>query len=248
MSLQVQPALLKRTLAEQGLLIGLPRSTVIATHAEVPFIELPLRIESLPSDSELKLLLFRSQAEIVWRIEVDDLHLKHLESTAWHTFIDMIASTRAGERFVLSFDRTVEYSDAVIDSIEKLRDASTVSVCLDTEHTSWKSNHVQSILKSLRLAHVFVDAPMLPAIVKDATYDAGKIACLRCVGRNGGSWFEPNPEQRFNYIYSNTELTQLAARISDLRGRYDQVYVTFNNRPAVAAWNNANQLASMLMR
>ena len=101
-------------------------------------------------------------------------------------------------------------------------------------------------MKSLRLPQVFLDAPSLPGIVKDAAYHTGPLAILRCLGRNKRTWFEHKADERFEYAYSDAELYEIARRVKQLKEAHDEVCVLFCNRPAPAAIANALQLGRML--
>lgn len=235
-------------LVHAGIVIGLPRSVALEQHAVVPLIEIECRREDLPAEQGVRIVTEHTRAQLLWRIDINDLHLADTFSGAdWQVFIHLLAASRSAQHMlVLAYDRSVEYSPEVLDSVERLRDATGLSIFLDTEHSSWKTMKVQSILRSLRLPHVSIDGPSLPGIVKDISYTTGNRAVLRCLGRNSRSWFEHGHE-RYQYVYSAEEITQLAERVLHLREAVDTVYVTMQNRPAAAALTNATELARALL-
>ena len=235
-----------RSIAGGGISIGLPR---VARSGNFPHMELEVRRESLPAEESLRFLLAQTRGTIIWQVRIDEQHeARSLMGDDLAFFVRMLEESDAARHvLVFGFDHTATYNAKRLDEIESIRDSvSSVPIFLDTEHASWKSARVQSILTSLKLPHVFWDAPVLPGIVKDAVYNAGSIALLRCLGRNSRTWFEANAEERFHYEYSELELRTIAGRVLALKDEYERVFITFCNRPASAAMQNALQLSTMV--
>jgi hypothetical protein len=235
-----------RALADEGCYLGLPRPLSVRSKTETPFVEVTSHIENLPSDGEVALVSAKSQSLIAWRISVDDLHAKNLRSTNIAGFCQVIEQVRHTACVVLAFDRSVAFNNELLDTIEIIREGSKNPVFIDTEHRSWKSASVQRVLKSLKLPHVLVDAPDLPAVIKDATYIAGKLSYLRCLGRNAGHWFELEPDVRYAYQYNSNEIAEIATRIQTLREATDKVYVSVVTRPAESASKSVLALSNIL--
>jgi uncharacterized protein YecE (DUF72 family) len=234
-------------LAQNGIAIGLPRSVVLEQHAAVPLIEIELRREDIPTEQGLRVVTEQTRAQILWRITIDDLHLdKTFTQPDWQLFVSLLASQPERHLLAVAFDRSIEYATEALDEFERFRDAAGMQIFLDTEHASWKTARVQSVLKSLKLPHVFIDGPTLPGIVKDVSYFAGGTVVFRCLGRNSRDWFE-HGQERYIHNYTAQEIDELAGRIRRLRDAVDTVYVIMHNRPAASAAKNVRELADVLV-
>ena len=101
------------------------------------------------------------------------------------------------------------------------------------------------------LAHVVVDEPQgFPSSVPQVwEVTSPDLAILRLHGRNRETWARKglaSAAERFNYLYSASELRALAAPVETLSSRARQVHVLFNNCYRDNAQRNAAQFRSLL--
>ena len=190
----------------------------------------------------------QTHTHVIWRIIIDKFHLKDpFASNEWQFFLELFRGKHSAvNTLVLSYDWEVEYSHALLASIDALQKSTGLAIFVDAEHYSWKTPIVQAEMQSLILQQVFHDAPYLPGLVKDASYHSGAVALLRCLGRNRKGWFESNVDERFAYSYSSDELHEIADRILALKENHERILVTFCNRPSANTVADALRLASML--
>jgi len=191
-----------------------------------------------------------AQAHVIWNVIIDEFHLQEtFASKKWDTFLSLFLEEHAATHtLVLYYPWGVRYASDLLESIDALQMRSPLPVLVNAEHYTWKTPEVQKAMHSLKLQHVYMDAPHLPGLIKKSEYHTGRIAILRCTGRNAKSWFEPNLEERYCYSYSQPELCAIADRIIELRDDHKKVYVTLCNRPASATVANAIQLADELQK
>lgn len=105
-------------------------------------------------------------------------------------------------------------------------------------------------LTSLRLSYVTVDAPqigsgtaqLVPAVTTP------RLAYLRMHGRNIETWNKrvKTTGERFNYLYNDEELHELAAIARQLAENAIEVHVIFNNNMAEFAVSNARSMMNIL--
>jgi uncharacterized protein YecE (DUF72 family) len=70
---------------------------------------------------------------------------------------------------------------------------------------------------------------------------------MRLHGRNAAMWWEHDEdEDRYNYLYSEDELSPLAAKVGAATGRVKKAYLYLNNHFAASAVANATMLKRML--
>lgn len=128
------------------------------------------------------------------------------------------------------------------------------TVAVEFRNQSWLDDrHAPSTLAFLRergLVHVIVDAP--PDVtnrvhtVWEVTNPA--LAMIRLHGRNTETWSATgsSASERFDYDYSEAELTELAASIRHLAPRAGQTHVIFNNCFEDQGQRNARSLMGIL--
>jgi uncharacterized protein YecE (DUF72 family) len=73
-------------------------------------------------------------------------------------------------------------------------------------------------------------------------------AYVRLHGRNAANWWGRGGGDRYDYDYSERELTEWAARIAELARQARTTYVFFNNCHAGQAARNASLMQEMLRR
>jgi len=126
-------------------------------------------------------------------------------------------------------------------------------LAIEFRHASWtnekNSERTFNFLTERNLAYVCCDEPQgfnssVPFLA-EATSDIGVV---RLHGRNREAWGKPgiSAAGRFNYLYSEDELKEIAPKIKDLSSKTHQLHVLFNNCYGDKAVNNARQTALLL--
>jgi uncharacterized protein YecE (DUF72 family) len=108
---------------------------------------------------------------------------------------------------------------------------------VEFRHVSWldEENRLETLgfLERNHMTHVIVDAPrtearnVSPTVVATTT----PTAYVRFHGRNAATWNKrtQSAAERFDYLYSEDELGEWVAPLSELSGQADTVYAMFNN-------------------
>lgn len=127
-------------------------------------------------------------------------------------------------------------------------------IAVEFRNRSWfeERHRAQTLAfeRAHRLVHVVVDEPQgfpfsIPA-VWEAT--AADLAILRLHGRNRATWQHKgiSAAERFNYLYSDLELRELAGHLGGLAAGAAELHVLFNNCYRDHAQRNALQLQALL--
>jgi uncharacterized protein YecE (DUF72 family) len=129
--------------------------------------------------------------------------------------------------WVKASPRNHEYIDFCRERLPDCR------LAVEFRHPSWFGGKREATLGFLRdrnLSLVCIDAPAAPSIPETPYETTAEIAYVRLHGRNRDAWFRRGgtAADRYNYLYSESELKDCAARIRSLRGART-VYVLFNN-------------------
>jgi uncharacterized protein YecE (DUF72 family) len=123
-------------------------------------------------------------------------------------------------------------------------------LAVELRHRSWSDarDDTRQILSAARAAWVQIDEPKFATSIRQQLSDAASspLVYLRLHGRNAEAWWDHDvSEDRYNYLYSQTELAPIAeeaARISTSR----KMAIYFNNHFSAKAVANAAILKHQL--
>jgi len=143
-----------------------------------------------------------------------------------------------------------EQRDYILSCREKLPQ---YQIAVEFRHNSWvNENNKERTLSFLRdnnLPFVCVDEPQgFKSSVPPMAEATSGICLVRFHGRKRENWEKQGigPAERFNYLYSEEELREWAAKIRELAGKTKQCHVLFNNCHEDKAVVNAKQISLML--
>src|SRR5262245_2929582 len=146
---------------------------------------------------------------------------------------------------------------------------------VEFRHDSWMHPRLAAWLGERSLGYCVVDEPALPGLVPPVTHVTNGIGYVRFHGRNAQHWWgvpvhgsgtraaaapmvregaaPPAPrargdQLRYDYNYSEKELTEWVARINELARQAKQTYLFFNNCHAGQAARNAKLMEELLRR
>lgn len=149
------------------------------------------------------------------------------------------------------FDNTEKNREQIAWCAEMMADD---PILVEFRNATWLTEESQSetldFLKTLQLSYVTVDAPqvgtgtaqLVPAVTTP------RLAYLRMHGRNTETWNKrvKTTAERFNYLYSDDELRELAGIARQLAQNALEIHIIFNNNMADYAVSNANTMRSLL--
>jgi uncharacterized protein YecE (DUF72 family) len=129
------------------------------------------------------------------------------------------------------------------------------TVAVEFRHRSWFPDHADETLGALRaarLTHVVIDAPAVGGAMPHVTAVTAPTAVLRLHGRNAEGFLrqlrgeEPSVREKYDYLYSDAELTALLPEIDGLAQDSEEVFVSFNNNNRDYPVRNALALKKLL--
>jgi uncharacterized protein YecE (DUF72 family) len=126
-------------------------------------------------------------------------------------------------------------------------------IAVEFRNTTWLSernrDETLAFLRDHGLAYTSVDEPQgFPSSVPPLAVATSELAYVRFHGRNAASWTRAvaTAAERFDYRYSNEELSEWAPRIERLADHAREVHVVMNNCHCDNAVVNATELAALL--
>ena len=145
------------------------------------------------------------------------------------------------------FDRSIAnrtYLGALLDGLADL------PVAVEFRHRSWATDPVFAELERRRVALVTVDEPSLPTLFPPLDVVTNPaLFYVRFHGRNREGWRSGNMQKKFNYDYSDEELSAWCSRyVTSLASRADKGFMFFNNHVRAQAPRNGARLVSILKR
>ena len=120
------------------------------------------------------------------------------------------------------------------------------NLVVELRHKSWtQDDEVAKLLNGYKVSLVRIDEPKFASSVGQVP-QTGPIGYFRFHGRNAKEWWRGDRENRYNYLYSPREQSQLAEQITEVATRASDIYVAYNNHYRAKAVANGMQMKLML--
>jgi len=137
------------------------------------------------------------------------------------------------------------------DSVQMLRTIRAefydMPLAVELRHHSWNRPETFDFLRKHNIACCSADVPALENLFPPHAERTADFAYIRLHGRNAAFWQHARTAaERHNYLYSEEELEEWAARIEQLAQDSSAVYVMLSNIYEAKAIVNARQLARRL--
>ncbi len=124
---------------------------------------------------------------------------------------------------------------------------SEIPLHVEFRHDAWTSEAAFDLLRTLGLGFVNVDLPELPHLPRPSEVATNRIGYVRLHGRNDKTWWnQEKGGDRYDYLYTASQLEPWAARIERLAEGTDITYVFANNCHLGQSVVNALQLGQRL--
>jgi uncharacterized protein YecE (DUF72 family) len=118
---------------------------------------------------------------------------------------------------------------------------------VEVRHSSWDNPETLAYFERQKVSFCNIDQPLIGRSVSATEHVTAPVAYVRLHGRNYEEWFESdNRDDRYNYLYSVSELTQWKEKIDRIAAHADVTYVVANNHFEAKAAVNGLQLKRML--
>ena len=124
-------------------------------------------------------------------------------------------------------------------------------ICVEFRHKSWlegeNAKETLDFLTGYDLPYVCVDMPQgFKSSVPPVIASTSDLAVMRFHGHNAEQWESGSVQQRFAYLYSESELREWAPKVKTLAAEAKTTHVLMNNCHRDYAQRNASELAELL--
>lgn len=120
-------------------------------------------------------------------------------------------------------------------------------VAVEFRHRSWVAPAVFTFMRELNLGYVCVDQPRFKSLMPPVAVSTASLAYVRFHGRNYDKWWRHDQaHERYDYLYTEEELSEWVPRLRQLEEAAGTVYVAMNNHYQGKAAVNARMLQQLL--
>jgi uncharacterized protein YecE (DUF72 family) len=120
----------------------------------------------------------------------------------------------------------------------------------EMRHASWMLDEAIGTFIDYRVAFCNIDQPAYTKAMPATSFLTSSVGYVRLHGRNCFNWFgaaeHPSRAPRYDYVYSENELSEWTRRIDQIRGYAASTFVVANNGSDGKAIATALQLETML--
>src|ERR1700682_3244555 len=118
---------------------------------------------------------------------------------------------------------------------------------VEVRHESWNNPETLTYFTERNVAFCNIDQPLIGRSLEATEHVTSPVGYVRLHGRNYDQWFEAEKgADRYNYLYSETELAGWKEKIERIAHKAEVTYVIANNHFEAKAGVNALQLKHML--
>ena len=119
---------------------------------------------------------------------------------------------------------------------------------VELRHADWNTPEQMDFLRALQLDFCNIDQPPARSGMGRTSLATGSTAYYRFHGRNAKAWFDEKAgrDDRYNYLYSESELSPWALDIAAMARQTREVFVMANNHYQGQAVVNALQIKSQI--
>lgn len=168
---------------------------------------------------------------------------------AFETFLNGVAPLAESGRLkcvLAQFPMKLQRNRDTVDHLKWFADQlKTVRLVMEFRNRSWVSQSTFDLLKGLGVGYCVVDEPDLPDLVPFTPVFTANPAYFRFHGRNL-RWFNDSAAQRYNYLYSESELRSVLEPITRISSVADETLIFFNNHFQGSAVKNAKTLKELV--
>jgi uncharacterized protein YecE (DUF72 family) len=147
-------------------------------------------------------------------------------------------------QFPVSFKNTLlnrEYVEAL------LRQFIEYPRVVEVRHSSWDNPDTIRDLEQKNVSFCNIDQPLIGRSLDATEHVTAPVGYVRLHGRNYDQWFEAEkPHDRYNYLYSETELEGWKDKVERMAHQAEVTYVIANNHFEAKSGVNALQMKHML--
>ncbi len=233
----------------------LPRADFLSFYAsQFRTLELNFSYYRMPSSKQLEDMLKRSGGNLDFSIKAHESMTHTIDPASWKgsvkAFRGALVPLQRADRLgtvLLQFPQSFHYEPdrrRYLDSL--LKEMKGLPLAVEFRNAAWQTPRVFDALRERSVALCSVDMPDIPSAPPSTDMVTSDRAYIRFHGRNAENWWGSGTAERYNYLYTDEELSAWALRISSTQDQVKIIRVYFNNHAKGRAVVNAKKLQKLL--
>lgn len=232
----------------------LPAKDMLAYYAQhFAAVEINATYYRIPPPRNMAAMAARADGRVRFSVKAhrDMTHSREQYAEALPFFKTALAPLREAGALgciLVQFPFAFKASPANAEFLRRLAgDLAPDPTVVEFRHASWTTEETFGLLSELRLGYCAVDEPRLPNLPPPVARATAAPAYVRFHGRNRATWWtHAEAWERYDYLYSETEIREWLPRIRALADAAGTCYAFFNNHAHGQAVANARMLAGLL--
>ena len=221
--------------------------------AEFPVVELNFSYYTQPKASTLERMLAKTPEDFRFTIKAHQSLTHNVgkdlpeEIERYRRGIQPLVEAGRLAAVLLQFPYSFHYTPGSRRHLQRLCESlADVPKAVELRGSEWQRDSVYRGLSDVGTAFVNVDEPRLPKLPRPTEVVSSELAYLRFHGRNAANWWKGDSVSRYDYLYSDEELSEWLPMIERMLAKARLLLVVFNNHSRGQAIQNARQLQGLL--
>ena len=219
-------------------------------------VELNFSYYKMPKAENLAKMLVDSGKNLTFAIKAYQSMTHDIDYSRWQddakTYmyaIDPLAGSGRLDAVLFQFPYSFYYDDDNRIYLDKLLNYfKDVPVAVEFRKTDWYCEKVVEGFTKRQVALAALDMPDLPKLPQTLDLVTAPLAYVRLHGRNKAAWWGNNANERYNYLYTDSELTMVADKVKVLSEKAKRLLVYLNNHYTGKAVKNGQTLTGILKK
>jgi len=184
--------------------------------------------------------------EFFVKLHADVTHKRKDAASSMKALSECTEPLRDSEKlkgYVAQFPQKFRWTQSARDYLLTVRElAMEIPRFVECRHESWWHDDVIDFLREAGLHYVSVDEPKLPGLMVSGMRVSQDVLYARFHGRNADAWWDKSKGDRYDYLYSESELESFGEAALNFAEEVNRIYLLLNNCHAGRAVQNARQL------
>jgi uncharacterized protein YecE (DUF72 family) len=217
-------------------------------------VELNFSYYNIPTAQNLQKMVDRTEGKLRFSIKGNQLFTHCPEVGKWQDAvreyirgIEPLLKTSLLTCVLLQFPQSFYYETERRKYLASLLTAfGQIPIVVEFRHESWQKESVYEGLQKMNAGICICDMPNLKNLPKFRPLVLAGKGYMRFHGRNQKQWYGSNSRNRYDFLYSDQELTAYKSAIAEMAKNSVVMQVFFNNHAKGAAPINAVKLQNIM--
>ena len=236
---------------------GTKAKDYLARYSELfPTVELNFSYYTMPKADNLAKMLADGGDKLTFSIKAHKTLTHEINPSLWEgeattylNAIEPLVSAGRLEAVLFQFPYSFKYEDENRRYLDKLlKHFKGVPAAVEFRKADWYSGKVIEGMRKRNVPLVSLDLPELSKLPPLMDVVTAPVAYIRLHGRNKEAWWGSDDHERYNYLYTDSEIEAWADRIERITAQAQRILVYFNNHPLGKAARNAQTLEKILKK